>query len=204
MKPIHMLPHVIPHGAAARGASGRRLNEMAPTLILNSDPILHSFLELQAEEGLALARSSDILELDCLPTGQHFVAHYSCRGLVRERGGLVREAASFHVGFFFGADYLRSVNPFEVLTLFGPPNTFHPNVAFGAPFICVGRIAPGMPLVDLLYQVYEILTFQRLTPRDDDALNKEACRWARANQGRFPIDPRPLKRRTLALEVEQA
>jgi len=33
--------------------------------------------------------------------------------------------------------------------------------------------------------------------------NKEACRWARANQGRFPIDRRPLKRRPLVLEVEQ-
>jgi hypothetical protein len=59
-----------------------------------------------------------------------------------------------------------------------------------------------MPLVDLLYQVYEILTYQKLTPREDDALNKEACHWARANQKRFPIDRRPLKRRSLALEVE--
>lgn len=177
---------------------------MGPTPVSISDPILRAFLGRQAEEGRALARASDILDLDCLPTGQHFVARYLCRGLVREQGGLVREANCFHVGFFLGADYLRSVNPFEVLTLFGPPNTFHPNVAFGAPFICLGRIAPGMPLVDLIYQTYEILAWQRLTPREDDALNKEACRWARANHGRFPIDPRPLKRRTLALEVEQA
>jgi hypothetical protein len=171
---------------------------MSPT-----DPILRAFLERQAEDGLALAHASDILELECLPTGQHFVAHYSCRGLVQERGGIVREADSFTVGIFFGADYLRSAHPFEVLTLFGPPNTYHPNVAFGAPFICVGKIVPGMPLVDLLYQVYEILTYQKLTPREDDALNKEACRWARANQHRFPIDRRPLKRRSLALEMER-
>jgi hypothetical protein len=115
----------------------------------------------------------------------------------------VREAEAFHVGIYFSSDYLRTVNPFETLTLFEPLNTFHPNVAFGAPFICVGHIVPGTSLVDLLYQVYEILTYQKLTPREDDALNKEACRWARANQGRFPIDPRPLKRRPLALEVER-
>ncbi len=102
---------------------------------------------------------------------------------------VVRQAESFHVGVYFGADYLRTVNPYETLTLFDPLNTYHPNVAFGAPFICVGRIAPGMPLVDLLYQVYEILTYQKLTPREDDALNKEACRWARANQGLFPHRP---------------
>ena len=168
-----------------------------------ADPILRAFLARQAEDGLALARASDILELECLPTGQHFIGHYSCRGLVQERGGMVREANCFRVGIFFGADYLRSVNPFEVLTLFEPLNTFHPNVAFGAPFICVGKIVPGMPLVDLLYQVYEILTYQKLTPREDDALNKEACRWARANQQRLPIDHRPLKRRSLALEMER-
>jgi hypothetical protein len=168
-----------------------------------TDPILRAFLERQAEDGLALARGSDILELECLPTGQHFIGHYSCRGLVQERDGTVREADYFRVGFFLGGDYLRTVNPIELLTLFGPPNTYHPNVAFGAPFICVGKIAPGMPLVDLLYQVYEILTYQKLTPREDDALNKEACRWARANQHRFPVDRRPLKRRPLALEMER-
>jgi hypothetical protein len=167
------------------------------------DPIFRAFLDRQAEEGRALAQSSDILDLECLPTGQHFIAHFACRGLVKELDNKVQEADSFLVGVFFGADYLRTVNPFETLTLLTPPNTYHPNVAFGAPFICVGHIAPGMPLVDLLYQVYEILTYQKLTPREDDALNKECCRWARANQQRFPIDRRPLKRRSLALEVER-
>ena len=176
---------------------GSTLNEMFP------DPILRAFLERQAEEGAALVRASDNLELKRLPTGQHFIAHLKCRGLVKGADDIVTEADSFHVGVFFNANYLRAVNPFEVLTLFDPPNVFHPNVAFGAPFICVGRIAPGMPLVDLLYQVFEILTYQRLTPREDDALNKEACRWARANQARFPIDKRPLKRRSLAIEVER-
>jgi len=173
---------------------------MAETMRV-ADPILRAFLERQAEEGTALARASDILDLDCLPTGQHFLAHLNCRGLVKGQDNVVREADGFHVAIFFGAGYLRAVNPVEVLTLLGPPNTFHPNV--GGPFICVGRIAPGMPLVDLVYQVYEILSYQRLTPREDDALNKEACRWARANQHRFPIDRRPLKRRPLVLEVER-
>ncbi|MGA2267797.1 MAG: hypothetical protein ABSH44_04930 [Bryobacteraceae bacterium] len=166
------------------------------------DPVLRAFLERQAEEGRALAQASDILELECLPTGQHFVAHFNCRGLVKEPNGVVREAESFHLGVFFGSDYLRAVSPYETLTLLGPLNTYHPNVAFGAPFICVGHIAPGTALVDLLYQAYEILTYQKLTPREDNAMNKEACRWARANQERFPIDRRPLKRRPLALEVE--
>jgi hypothetical protein len=166
------------------------------------DPIFRAFLQRQAEEGMALARESDILDLECLPTGRHFVARYSCRGLVKEPDGAVREADSFHVGIYFGDNYLRTANPYETVTLFAPRNTFHPNVSFGAPFMCTGRISPGMSLVDLLFQVYEILSFQRLTPREDDALNKEACRWARSHQDRFPIDRRPLKRRTLTLDVE--
>jgi hypothetical protein len=168
-----------------------------------TDPIFHGFVQRQAEEGQALAQASDILTLESLPTGQHFIAHYSCRGLVKGADGIVREAEQFHVGIFFGSDYLRNAKPHETVTLFDPLNTFHPNVTFGAPFICLGRIAPGTPLVDLLYQCYEILTYQKLTPREDDALNKEACRWARASQERFPIDKRPLKRRPLVLDVER-
>jgi len=167
------------------------------------DPVLCAFLERQAEEGRALARASDILDLECLPTGRHFVATYQCRGLVQGRDKVVREANSFQVGVFFGADYLRAVNPMETLTLLSPSNVFHPNIAFGAPLICVGRVAPGMALVDLLYQVYEILSWQKVTMREDDALNKEACRWARSNPGRYPLDRRPIKRRPLALEVQR-
>lgn len=167
------------------------------------DFVFNAFLDRQREEGRALAESSDILDLEFLPTGRHVLAHFACRGLVKSADDTVREANAFHVGIFFREDYLRNVNPFETLTLFDPLETWHPNVAYGAPFICVGRIAPGMPLVDLLYQTYEILSYQKLTPREDDALNKEACRWARANQDRFPIDNRPLKRRTPAIEVER-
>jgi hypothetical protein len=192
---------VIAANDAMLRSEGARMSERLAMNI--PDPVLRAFIERQAEEGRALAQASDILDLDCLPTGQHFVAHYACRGLVKGSDDVVREADTFHVGVFFGADYLRTAKPFETLTLFDPLNTYHPNVAFGAPFICVGRITPGMPLVDLLYQAYEILTYQKLTPREDDALNKEACRWARANQARFPIDRRPLKRRPLALEVER-
>jgi hypothetical protein len=168
-----------------------------------SDAIFRAFLERQAEEGKALAEASDILQLEILPTGQHFVARFACKGLVKESDGIVREAEEFHVGVFFGADYLRTANPYETLTFFGPPTAYHPNIAFGAPFICVGRFAPGTPLVDLLFQAFEIIAYQKFTPREDDALNKEACCWARANQSRFPIDPRPLKRRLLTLEVER-
>lgn len=169
----------------------------------HADPIFGAFLEKQAEEGRTLAQLSDILSLDCLPTGQHFIAHLACRGLTMEHDGVIREADAFHFGVFFAADYLRACNPYETLTLFDPLNVYHPNVGYGSPFICVGHIAPGTALVDLIYRVYETLSYQKLTPVEHNALNKEACRWARANQERFPIDPRPLKRRPLKLVAER-
>jgi len=201
MKQTPILSPVMPNAETPRVAESLRLNERFA--MTTPDAVFRAFLQRQAEEGRALARASDILELTCLPTGQHFIARYNCRGLVKGNDGVVREAELFQVGIYFGAGYLRTVQPFETLTLLDPLNVFHPNIAFGAPLICVGRIAPGMPLVDLIYQVYEILSYQRLTPREDDALNKEACRWSRANQARFPIDPRPLKRRALALAAER-
>ena len=60
-----------------------------------------------------------------------------------------------------------------------------------------------MSLVDILYQMFEIITYTKYTPREDDSLNKACCSWARDNQYRFPIDRRPLKRRPLSLEARQ-
>jgi hypothetical protein len=47
-----------------------------------------------------------------------------------------------------------------------------------------------MTLLSLLQQLYQMITWQRFTPREDDALNREACAWARKNMHRFPVDPR--------------
>ena len=54
---------------------------------------------------------------------------------------------------------------------------------------------PGTPLVDLIYQLYEIITYHNVEMRENNALNLEACSWARSNLDRFPIDRRPLRRR---------
>jgi hypothetical protein len=152
---------------------------------------------------MALAAASDLLELE--PIGgspaARYVADFSCRGLVRLSTGAIDVAERFAVGIEFPEDYLRHVEPMRVVTWLGPPNVFHPNISPVAPVICVGRLAPGTPLVDILFQVFDMVTYRRLTPREDDALNKEACVWARRNQHRFPVDDRPLKRRPVQLHV---
>ena len=171
------------------------------------DKIFESFLERQYEEGMALAAESDLLELVPLfwfeeRSPQTYLARFSCQGLVRAPGGEIKDAATFEVMISFPSDYLRYANPFEVLSWLGPAEVFHPNISDKAPLICVGRLAPGTPLVDILYQCFEIITYNKVTMREDDALNREACAWARRNQHRFPLDRRPLKRRALDLQVE--
>ncbi len=165
------------------------------------DRIYESFLERQCAEGVALSRSSDLLELHVSSmVPPHFVAEFHLKGLVREGDGEICEAGRFEVGIWFPQDYLRRADPFQMLRLF-TPHVWHPNVSRELPLICIGRLTPGTPLVDILYQLFDILTWQKYNPRENDSLNRAACAWARNNQQRFPIDARPLKRRPLELEV---
>lgn len=175
---------------------------MSANQFSNDDPVYQHFMERQRAEGLALAEASDILRLHIPPFAPpHFVAEYLCKGLVRDANGEIKEANRFQVGIWFPNDYLRRADPFEMLRVF-TPGVWHPNVSADLPMICIGRLTPNTSLVDILYQIYEILTYFKFNPREEDSLNREACSWARANQDRFPIDRRPLKRRSLNLEVQ--
>lgn len=168
----------------------------------NDDAVFARFLQSQYNEGMALAAASDLLELEVpLFEPPSYVATFRCKGLVRQPDGAIEETNFFQAGIWFPNDYLRRADPFEILRWFGPPNVWHPNISDTMPLICPGRITPGMPLVDILYQLFEIISYGKFTPREDDCMNKACCAWARDNQQRFPIDRRPLKRRPLNLEV---
>jgi hypothetical protein len=156
------------------------------------DNILKLFLEGQQGEGLALAAQSDLLELVVVDP-QHYIATFRCRGLVRNALGEVREHDRFSVGIWLPESYQRVVNPAEILTWIEPRGVWHPNIR--PPLVCLGKIAPGTPLVDLLHRCFELISFQNVTMREDDALNPPACAWARRNRELFPVDSRPIKRR---------
>lgn len=171
------------------------------------DKVFAAFLERQLEEGLALAEASDLVEI--LPLGprppRRYVTRYRCKGLVRSADGTIGEASHFEVGVRFPGDYLRRAEPFQVLTWLRPAcrDVWHPNISDKVPLICIGRLAPGTSLTDIVYQCYEIISYQKVTMREDDAMNRLACVWARQNQGRFPIDRRPLRRRPITLALER-
>jgi len=167
---------------------------------MTRDPVYEAFLARQYEEAMALAAGSDLLELE--PLGEHppdrYIARFRCTGLVRRPGGGVTEARHFEVGIWFPSDYLRRAEPWQVLTWLGPREVFHPNISARLPVICVGRLKPGTWLVDLLYQCFEIISYQKVTMREDDALNTAACAWTRQHLHRLPVDRRPLKWRAPA------
>jgi hypothetical protein len=163
-----------------------------------NDSIFESFLETQHRQAMRLAEESDLL--DVFPIGhkpyQRHILRYRCNGLVREEHE-VRKANHFEVGIRFPLDYLRRAEPPEVITWFRPVNVWHPNILH--PFLCPGRLSPGTSLIDLIYQCFDIITYNKVTMNELDCLNPDACSWSRSNIDRFPIDSRPLKRRSLAL-----
>ena len=166
-----------------------------------TDHVREAFLEQQYAEGMALADASDLVKLTPVAgtPPERYLAEFRCRGLVRNEGGEIVEADHFSVGIWFPDDYLREADPFVVLTWLRPRAVWHPNISNRAPFICVGRLAAATPLVGILYRIFEVITFARVTPVEDEALNREACAWARAHQHLLPVDRRPLKRRVTAV-----
>ncbi len=167
---------------------------------MGMDKVFDGFLRHQYEEGMALAASSDLLDLSAQPPlpfegaiPRRYLARFSCTGLIRPDRGDVYEANRFEVVVWFHDEYLRYPDPTRVLSWLWPIHVYHPNIR--KPYICVGQLTPRTSLVELLYQCFEVITFQKVTMQEHDALNAEACAWARANRKRFPVDSRPLKRR---------
>jgi hypothetical protein len=171
-----------------------------------NDLILTAFLTKQRREAEALNRESDLVEI--FPAAgeapRRYRVRFRCAGLVRSANGEIVEADRFETGVWFPADYVRRADPFETLTWLGPSNVFHPNISDTLPLICIGRLTRGTPLVDIVYRLFDLITYNNVTMVETDALNRAACAWARTNRHRFPVDRRPLKRRAIGLTVEPA
>lgn len=166
-----------------------------------SDQVFEGFLNEQLSKGLALGAQSDLVKLtpcgDRLGAPDRYLAELSCKGLVREADRVV-EHEDFLVGVYFAPDYLRRVDAGELFTWLRPASVWHPNIA--PPFVCPGFITPGMELADLIWQLYEMITYHNY--RCDDCLNPAAAQWARGTDRTFPVDRRPLVRvRRLELRV---
>jgi hypothetical protein len=163
--------------------------------------IVRNFLETQQREATALAAASDLLDLEALdgPPAQRYIATFKCKGVVRTDNGGFAVAERFHVGIWLPDDYDEVFIPERVLFWIGPQNVLHPNIA--PPLICPGHAYAGMPLVELLYQLFEMISYRKVQMNERDALNRSSCVWARNHRHLFPIDARALKRRSVHFDV---
>lgn len=167
---------------------------------MKPDPIYQGFLEAQFQSARQLAEQSDIIEIMPLPPfpSDRYLLHFKCKCLRGSNAAELHTGDGVTVGVAFPPDYLRNINAGDVVTLMDPPDLFHPNVR--SPFICVGDLSPGTTLIDLAHQIYEIVTFQKRNTMH--GLNRLAIEWARANQDRLPVDPRPLRRPVRAAQSQ--
>ncbi len=158
-----------------------------------SDKVLEFFLRAQLEEGMALAKQSTILDLRPVRGNPpyFYLAGFNAPTLVRLGSGEVVIQEGFLFGVYFAPDHLRLVNPAQCLVVLAPTNIWHPNI--NPPFCCLGKIAPGTGLRELLLRIYEVATFMRYTPREGDALNVRACQYVRQRAPFRPLSTMPLK-----------
>ena len=167
------------------------------------DRIFQSFLERQYAEGIALSNESDILDLHVAAAAPpHFVADFHCKGLIKSAAGKIGEADEFRIAIWYPPDSLRRrASTFEMFRML-TPGVFHPNVSPELPLICLGNLAAGNSLVDIIHRLYEVITYQRWNPVETDSLNRAACSWARRHQEMFPLERSTLRRQRLNLEVQ--
>lgn len=155
--------------------------------------IRKSFLLAQEREGMDLAEASDILSLEPLGPSPHerFVARFAARSVITDEAGPREANGVYDVGIWFPNDYHRRAVTPQVLSWLRPREVFHPNVL--APFICLGTLRPGTPIVEICFRVWSLIAYQSYGLKSP--LNPAAAAWARRHLDRFPVDRRPLKRR---------
>lgn len=168
---------------------------------LNSE--LEEFLRTQYALLEQLCNDSDIVKIVKAParTGQsrRFQIFFRAKGMVRESDGRVHTADLAVIEVAIPEDYLVNFEGLRCITLCEPQNIFVPNA--NGPFLCTGHLAPGTPLVDLVYQLYEIYIGYNKNVNEADALNWDACQFARQNPHLYPTDRRPLKRRRVQVQI---
>ena len=161
------------------------------------DSVRQAFLQAQHEAVLALAESSEILDLTPLAGSppDRYIADFRCRSIARE-GESVVLVERVLVGIHMPENYLHVFEPERVITVLTPLNLWHPNIR--GSLLCPGTMPRGTPLVHLLFQIFEVVVGHRVTLDERYALNPVVCAWARQNRHMYPIDWRPLRRRSPA------
>jgi hypothetical protein len=167
------------------------------------DEVTHAFLCHSRDDFLERCQRGGLVEATSLGGEVPWLwkLTFQTRGLVRVGDGEPFAVERHVVAVRFLPDYLRRADRFEMLALVEPRNAFHPNLM--PPGICV-LVRPGETLTEIAESLHDLFRWRLKQLAENDALNKVACAWGRANLDRFPLDARPLFGRLLNITLEPA
>ena len=147
------------------------------------DRVYEMFLENTAANVEELRQKSDVVEVTAIPPfpASTYVCTFRVPHLCRLPVGTVAPQPGPVVCVIrFPEDYVRSVDPhlFMNVARIQTPGFLHPNVTGGR--VCLGKaFKPGTPLVAVVWQLFEMVTYRNCTVDERNALNPEACRLVR-------------------------
>ena len=167
------------------------------------DPVLRTFLAGSHEQLAGFLEQTDTVKLLAArgdPPVAYRFAFVDIEHLVRRPVGQVATSSGpVEVAVRFPSDYLRAGDLHLGLRVVAvvTPDVFHPNIR--PPAACLGdEFRPGTTIVEVVRLVYEILSYQNVTPDERNAFAKDACRYVREHPeaiARLRIPP--LRRRKL-------
>jgi hypothetical protein len=171
------------------------------------DPVYLKFLENTYDEARRLAEKSDVLKLSPIPPfppGAYLCEFHVAHLRLLSDGTVRIEQGPVTAGVIFPEDYLRSTDPrlyLRVASALTPFDLLHPNVRGGV--VCLGAaFAPGTSLTALLWELYEIVSYQNVTLDERNAMNPTACRLLRQQPELLSgLRPEPFLRRRHGMQV---
>ena len=172
------------------------------------DPIFRAFLENTSKEAAEIATKSDVLNITPLPPlpPSSYLCEFSLEYIRRLPTGRV-EIASGPVlaAVHFPEDYLRSIDPHLYVKVVSVLTTdlTHPNLRGTA--ACLGSgFAPGTPITMLLWELYDIISYQNVGLDERNALNPEGCRLLRQHPHLLDklSSPLPFMRRERKIQIK--
>lgn len=142
-------------------------------------------------------------EGEVVPPERYFVFYKNIKGLrlMQEEGSENKElqiVKEHKIEIYLHADYPRLKPQCNFLT-----GAFHPNFRMASPNdICIGDYwASGETLVDIIYQIGEMITFQ--TYNIASPLNGIAAKWAKENINMFPLDNVNLRQGEIEINLTE-
>lgn len=168
--------------------------------------MFRAFLENTTSEAAELAERSDVLTITPLAPAPApaYLCAFDLSYIRRLPAGTVDIASGpIMAVLHIPEDYLRSVDHHLYLRVASvlTPDLVHPNILGGT--VCLGSaFAPGTSITWLLWELFDIASYQNVTFDERNALNPEACRLLREHSHLIDrLQHKPFLRRERKLAV---